>query len=48
MMRALASMGKEEIESIIEEQGQVEVTCEFCKNQVVFTEEELLQSKDQI
>ena len=48
MMRALASMGREEIESIIEEQGQVEVTCEFCKNQVVFTEEELLQSKDQI
>lgn len=48
MMRALASMGRKEIESIIEEQGQVEVTCEFCKTQVVFTEEELLHSKDQI
>ena len=48
MMRALASMGREEIESIIEEQGQVEVTCEFCKNQVVFTEEELLGAKDEV
>ena len=48
MMRALASMGRKEIESIIEEQGQVEVTCEFCKTQVVFTQEELLHSKDQI
>ena len=48
MMRALASMGKEEIQSIIEEQGKVEVTCEFCKDTVVFTEEELLTAKDSL
>ena len=48
MMRALASMGKDEIQSIIEEQGKVEVTCEFCKDAVVFTEEELLGAKDEV
>ena len=48
MVRALASMGRAEIESIIEEQGQVEVTCEFCKDTVVFSEAELLDTKDTI
>ena len=48
MMRALASMGKEEIQSIIEEQGKVEVTCEFCKDAVTFTEAELLGAKDEV
>lgn len=48
MMRALASMGKEEIQSIIEEQGKVEVTCEFCKDAVVFTQDELLGAKDEV
>ena len=48
MMRALASMGKAEIEDIIEEQGKVEVTCEFCKDTIVFTEEELLTAKDSL
>jgi len=48
MMRALASMGRAEVESIIEEQGQVEVTCEFCKDTVVFTQDELLAAKDGI
>ena len=47
-MRALASMGKEEIQSIIEEQGKVEVTCEFCKDAVTFTEAELLGAKDEV
>jgi molecular chaperone Hsp33 len=48
MMRALASMGKDEIQSIIEEQGKVEVTCEFCKDAVTFTEAELLGAKDEV
>lgn len=37
-----------EVESIIEEQGKVEVTCEFCKDTVVFTEDELLSAKDKL
>ena len=41
MMRALASMGKKEVDSIIEEQGQVEMTCEFCKESIVFKEDDL-------
>jgi molecular chaperone Hsp33 len=48
MMRALASMGEAEIQSIIEEQGEVEVTCEFCKHAVVFTEEELLGASKEV
>ena len=48
MVRALASMGRAEIENIIEEQGQVEVTCEFCKDTIVFSEAELLDTKDTI
>jgi molecular chaperone Hsp33 len=48
MMRALASMGKDEIQSIIEEQGKVEVTCEFCKDAVTFTEADLLGAKDEV
>ena len=38
----------EQINEIIEEQGKVEVTCEFCKDAVVFTEEELLGAKDEM
>lgn len=37
-----------EVESIIEEQGKVEVTCEFCKDTVVFSEDELLSAKDKL
>ena len=44
-MKALASMGRAEIEDIIEEQGKVEVTCEFCKDTVIFSEDELLNAK---
>ena len=48
MMRAIASMGREEVESIIEEQGKVEVTCEFCKDTIVFSEEDLFAAKEDI
>ena len=48
MMRALASMGRAEVESIFKEQGVVEMTCEFCKDTIVFTEQELLSAKDEI
>ncbi len=39
--RALHSIGEEEIMDIIEEQGVVEVTCEFCGRQYSFSEGEL-------
>jgi molecular chaperone Hsp33 len=48
MMRALASMGKKEVDSIIEEQGQVEMTCEFCKESIVFKEDDLSAASQEI
>lgn len=39
--RALISMGKEELSSLIEEQGQAELTCQFCDNVYRYTKEEL-------
>lgn len=42
MLRGLASMGPKEVKEIIEEQGKVEMTCEFCKDKIVFKEDELM------
>lgn len=39
--RALISMGKEEMESLIEEQGSAELTCQFCDKVYNFSKEEL-------
>ena len=39
--RALHAIGEVEIMDIIEEQGEVEVTCEFCGRQYSFSEAEL-------
>lgn len=39
--RAIISMGKEEMQSLIEEQGGVELTCQFCDKVYRFTKEEL-------
>lgn len=39
--RALLSMGKAELERMIEEQGEASVTCEFCKRQYLFERSEL-------
>lgn len=41
--RALISMGKEELSSLIEEQGQAELTCQFCDAIYLFSKEELTQ-----
>lgn len=38
---ALVSLGKEEIRSIIEEEGQAEAHCHFCNETYVFSKEEL-------
>ena len=34
--RVLEGLGREELESILEEQGQVSVTCEFCNRNYAF------------
>lgn len=41
MEKALISMGVEEMESLIEEQGSAELSCHFCDNTQLFTKEEL-------
>ena len=41
MEQALIAIGKEELEGIIEEQGEAELTCQFCDNKYKFSKEEL-------
>ncbi len=42
MEKALISIGKEELESIISEQGEAELTCQFCDNKYKFGKSELI------
>ena len=39
--RALISMGREELSSLIQEQGQAELTCQFCDQIYRYSKEEL-------
>ncbi|MBO5917164.1 MAG: Hsp33 family molecular chaperone HslO [Oscillospiraceae bacterium] len=39
--RALISMGRKELDEMIREQGQADLTCQFCDNIYHFTQEEL-------
>lgn len=41
MADGLATIGKEELEKIIEEDGKAETVCHFCNNKYQFTKEEL-------
>ena len=41
MERALVSLGPEELQKLIEEQGNAELTCRFCDNVQKFTKEQL-------
>jgi molecular chaperone Hsp33 len=43
MERALVSIGKKEIEDIIREQGEAELTCQFCDNRYVFDKARLTE-----
>eukprot|EP00246_Nothoceros_aenigmaticus_P014757 TRINITY_DN5818_c0_g1_i2.p1 TRINITY_DN5818_c0_g1~~TRINITY_DN5818_c0_g1_i2.p1 ORF type:complete len:281 (+),score=42.29 TRINITY_DN5818_c0_g1_i2:124-843(+) len=43
MMRAVASLGPSEVRQLLEEQGHVEVRCEFCAEVVRFKELDLQQ-----
>lgn len=38
MKRAIAMLGQTEVQSILEEQGELEITCEFCKETYKMTE----------
>ena len=42
-LAALATIGPQEIESILQEQGSVSMDCEFCNQHYVFSREELTQ-----
>ena len=46
--RALISLGQEEIEDIMEEQGQAEMTCQFCDEIYKFSKEDLQQIVDEL
>ena len=39
--RALISMGREELRSMIDEQGSAELTCQFCDAVYKYTKEDL-------
>lgn len=43
MAQGLASIGKQELQTIIEEDGEAELTCQFCHKQYHFTKQELSQ-----
>ena len=47
MERALISLGKEELKKIIEEDGKVELVCQFCNKKYKFNEEELRINLDE-
>ena len=41
--KVLQSIGEKELQAIIDEDKQAEVTCHFCNNKYHFTEEELVE-----
>ena len=43
MERALISLGAEELQEIVDEQGGAELTCRFCDNVQQFTKEDILE-----
>lgn len=43
MEKALISVGKDTLTDLIEEQGQAELTCQFCDNKYLFNKQELTE-----
>lgn len=43
MEKALISVGKDALTELIEEQGQAELTCQFCDNKYLFNKQELTE-----
>ena len=48
MLRAVASLGKEEVAKILAEDGQIEITCEFCKVTSVLKEADLAKAQGEV
>ncbi|CAK0779921.1 hypothetical protein CVIRNUC_004889 [Coccomyxa viridis] len=44
MKRAVALLGEKEVQSIMEREGKIEVSCEFCRETYSFGEQEVLES----
>eukprot|EP00191_Tetraselmis_sp_GSL018_P001905 CAMPEP_0177610480 /NCGR_PEP_ID=MMETSP0419_2-20121207/19805_1 /TAXON_ID=582737 /ORGANISM="Tetraselmis sp., Strain GSL018" /LENGTH=284 /DNA_ID=CAMNT_0019105795 /DNA_START=374 /DNA_END=1224 /DNA_ORIENTATION=- len=42
MRRAVAALGESETGRILDEQGEIEITCDFCKETVVFSREDVM------
>ena len=47
MERALISLGPEELESMIAEQGGAELTCRFCDKRYIFSIDELKKIREE-
>lgn len=41
MEKALISIGRDELQAVIDEQGEAELTCQFCDNKYLFSKQEL-------
>ena len=41
MKRAVAALGEDDVKQLLEEQGKIEVTCQFCNDQYHFGEQEM-------
>ncbi len=48
MERALISMGPEELKSLIDEQGEAELSCRFCGRKQVFSREDLERLRERL
>lgn len=44
MLKAIASLGREEAMKIVQEDGKIEISCEFCKEDLVFNEAEIYKA----
>ncbi len=42
MKQAVALLGADEVRSIMQEQGKIEVTCDFCRQTYQFKEDEVM------
>ncbi|WP_372366524.1 Hsp33 family molecular chaperone HslO [Candidatus Uabimicrobium sp. HlEnr_7] len=46
--KALISLGKEELKNILQEDGEVDITCEYCGQHYIFSEEDLQKMIDEM
>ena len=48
MKRAVALLGPQEVKTILETEGKIEVTCGFCKETYQFSEEDVMKVNTQL